>query len=58
MSRPLSAWERCVEFNGHASPGLVVGFRDCEAAMPQRCCNFAGDEKMVCIIDHARRRRA
>ncbi|MHB1013777.1 MAG: hypothetical protein ACYC2W_00660 [Desulfurivibrionaceae bacterium] len=55
MSRPLSAWERCLEFNGRACPGPTIGFMACEAAMTRRGPNFARDEGMVCITDYARR---
>lgn len=54
MCRPLCAWERCVEFHGHACPGLATGFRACEAAMARLGLIFAGDEEMVYVTDHAR----
>lgn len=56
MSRPLNAWERCLEFNGRACPGPAIRFRACEAAMARRGLNFARDEEMVCITGYTWRR--
>lgn len=52
MCAPLSAWERCVEFHGHACPGLAIGVRTCEAAMARLGLTFAKDEEVVCVTEN------
>ncbi len=52
MSEPLTAWERCVEFHGHACPGLAIGVRACEAAKEKLGITFARDEEVVCIAEN------
>lgn len=52
MCRPLSAWERCVEFHGHACPGLAIGVKACEAAVSRLGLAFAADEEVVCVAEN------
>lgn len=45
-------WQRCVEFHGHACPGLAIGFRACEAAQAQLQLAFSPDEELVCVTEN------
>jgi formylmethanofuran dehydrogenase subunit E len=52
MCTPLNDWERCVEFHGHACPGLAIGLRACEAAKKALGISFARDEEVVCVSEN------
>ncbi|MDD3553455.1 MAG: FmdE family protein [Deltaproteobacteria bacterium] len=45
-------WQRCVEFHGHACPGLAIGFRACEAAKQAMDIHFSQDEELVCVTEN------
>lgn len=46
-------WEKCVEFHGHACPGLAIGFRASEAAHVWLGMEgFSQDEELVCITEN------
>lgn len=46
-------WEKCVEFHGHACPGLAIGFRAVEAAQTWLGMKgFSGDEELVCVTEN------
>ncbi|MDR0523614.1 MAG: FmdE family protein [Candidatus Methanoplasma sp.] len=49
-----SLWERCVEFHGHACPGLALGFRAAEGACGILGVPFGrtGDEDLVCVSEN------
>ncbi|MEZ0328550.1 MAG: FmdE family protein [Dissulfuribacterales bacterium] len=47
-----SDWQRCIEFHGHACPGLAIGFRACEAAKQAMDLHFSKDEELVCITEN------
>jgi formylmethanofuran dehydrogenase subunit E len=52
MCAPKNAWERCVEFHGHACPGLAIGFRASEAAANKMKLSFSKDEELVCVTEN------
>ena len=45
-------WDKCVEFHGHACPGLAIGFKACEAAMENLEIKFSSDEEVVCVTEN------
>jgi formylmethanofuran dehydrogenase subunit E len=52
MCAPKNAWERCVEFHGHACPGLAIGYRASEAAANKMKLSFSIDEEVVCVTEN------
>jgi formylmethanofuran dehydrogenase subunit E len=44
-------FKKCVEFHGHACPGLSIGFRAAQAAMDWLKENRAEDEELVAIVE-------
>lgn len=52
MCRPLTVWERAVEFHGHECPGLAIGVRAVEAAKAKMNINFSQDEEIVCVTEN------
>ena len=45
-------WEKCVEFHGHACPGLAIGCRAAEAAIERLGLKFSADEEIVCVTEN------
>ena len=45
-------WEKCVEFHGHACPGLAIGYRAAEAAIERLELKFSADEELVCVTEN------
>lgn len=47
-------WEECVDFHGHACPGLAMGFRASEIAAEELGIPLekASDEEIVCIVEN------
>ena len=45
-------WDKCVEFHGHACPGLAIGFKACEAVMEKMKIEFSLDEEVVCVTEN------
>ncbi|MFW6007518.1 MAG: FmdE family protein [Bacillota bacterium] len=44
-------WEKCVDFHGHACPGLAIGFKACEAAGKKIDIKMSRDEELVCVTE-------
>ncbi|HAR95164.1 MAG TPA: formylmethanofuran dehydrogenase [Deltaproteobacteria bacterium] len=55
MTNPDEPWEdgfqRCVDFHGHACPGLAMGYVAAKAAMAWLGENRAEDEEIVAIVE-------
>jgi len=47
-----TAWQRCVDFHGHACPGLAIGFKACELLEQQIGQAGRGDEELVCVTEN------
>ncbi|MBF0496073.1 MAG: TraR/DksA C4-type zinc finger protein [Deltaproteobacteria bacterium] len=47
-----NAWKQCVDFHGHACPGLAIGFRAGEAALQYLGVTFSSDEEIVCVTEN------
>ncbi len=47
-----TAWDSCVEFHGHACPGLAIGYRASEAAVQKLNITFSKDEELVCVTEN------
>lgn len=45
-------WNRCVEFHGHACPGLSIGYRAALYAVKLLNLTFSDDEQCVCISEN------
>ena len=45
-------WEKCVEFHGHACPGLAIGCRAALAAIERLGLKFSADEEIVCVTEN------
>lgn len=47
-------WNDCVDFHGHACPGLAIGFRASEIAAEELGIPLekASDEEIVCIVEN------
>ncbi|WP_018084263.1 FmdE family protein [Desulfurispora thermophila] len=45
-------WERCVEFHGHACPGLAIGYRVAQVALAELAALRAADEELVAIVEN------
>ena len=52
METTKTAWDRCVEFHGHACPGLAIGYRASEAAVQKLNITFSKDEELVCVTEN------
>ncbi|PKM48019.1 MAG: formylmethanofuran dehydrogenase [Firmicutes bacterium HGW-Firmicutes-8] len=52
MCRELTPWEKCVEFHGHACPGLVKGFKVALLALKELGVTRARDEELVAIVEN------
>lgn len=51
MCRPLSDWERAVEFHGHTCPGLAAGYRAAQIALRELKAERAQDEELVAVVE-------
>jgi len=45
-------WQRCVEFHGHACPGLAIGYRAVKIAQEKMGTCFSKDEELVCVTEN------
>ncbi len=45
-------WKECVEFHGHACPGLAIGFQAALAAKEHLGIGAAEDEELVCVTEN------
>jgi formylmethanofuran dehydrogenase subunit E len=45
-------WKKCVDFHGHACPGLAIGVKACEAAGGRLGITFSPDEEIVCVAEN------
>ena len=47
-------WKECIEFHGHACPGLATGFRAAQVAMDELGIPLsrAKDEELVCVTEN------
>jgi formylmethanofuran dehydrogenase subunit E len=45
-------WKKCVEFHGHACPGLAIGVKACQAAGERLGISFSPDEEIVCVTEN------
>lgn len=52
MCKPLTPWERCVQFHGHECGGLLIGYKAAMCAAGQLKLTFAHDEDVVCIAEN------
>lgn len=52
MSGKNSLWDKCVEFHGHACPGLAYGVRASETALACLGIGRARDEEMLAIVEN------
>lgn len=52
MCSEVSAWEKAVDFHGHACPGLAIGFRAAEAALNAMGDQRDIDEELVAIVEN------
>ncbi len=50
MQREL--WEQCVEFHGHACPGLAYGFQAARLISEHWDLKRARDEELICITEN------
>lgn len=52
MCKPLSPWERCVQFHGHECGGLTIGYKAATYAKELLDITFSDNEKVVCISEN------
>lgn len=52
MCMAKTDWERCVEFHGHACPGLAIGYKASLAAIKKLGIGFSRDEEIVCVTEN------
>lgn len=52
MNKADSIWEKCVEFHGHACPGLAYGVRAAEIALLRLGIKRAKNEELVAIVEN------
>lgn len=52
MCEAKTAWQRCIDFHGHACPGLAIGFRAAEAAIQFLGYTRSQDEEIVCVAEN------
>jgi formylmethanofuran dehydrogenase subunit E len=45
-------WRKCIEFHGHACPGLAIGFRTGEADIEKMGIGLSRDEELVCVTEN------
>lgn len=45
-------WRKCIEFHGHACPGLAIGLKVCEAVIEKMGVIFSKDEEIVCVTEN------
>lgn len=45
-------WKKCVDFHGHACPGLAIGFKACQGLREHLGVTFAADEELVCVTEN------
>lgn len=48
----MGTWEDCVEFHGHACPGLAIGCRASLEAARLLGLTFSADEQVVCVTEN------
>ena len=48
----MTAWEKCVEFHGHACGGLAIGYNAALLAMDLLDIEFSDNESVVCISEN------
>ena len=44
-------WKKCIDFHGHACPGLAIGYKACELALKELNIQFSSDEELVCVSE-------
>ena len=44
-------WEKCIDFHGHACPGLAIGYKACELVLSELNIQFSSDEELVCVTE-------
>lgn len=52
MCMAKTDWERCVEFHGHACPGLAIGYKASLVAIKKLNIAFSKDEEIVCVTEN------
>ncbi len=52
MCDAKTAWQRCIDFHGHACPGLAIGYRAAEAAIRLFGFTRSADEEIVCVTEN------
>lgn len=50
MNRDI--WNKCVDFHGHACPGLAIGVKACQAAGERLGITFSPDEEISCVTEN------
>ncbi|MDD6796085.1 MAG: FmdE family protein [Clostridiaceae bacterium] len=45
-------WDKCVQFHGHACPGLTIGYQAAVYAKELLGISFSQDEEIVCITEN------
>ena len=48
----MTAWEKCVDFHGHACGGLAIGYNAALLAMDLLDIEFSDNESVVCISEN------
>ena len=48
----MTAWEKCVDFHGHACGGLAIGYNAALLAMDLLDITFSDNESVVCISEN------
>ncbi len=48
----MDLWEKCVDFHGHACPGLAIGYRAAFEASEYFKINESDDEQLVCVTEN------
>lgn len=52
MCMEKTAWEKCIDFHGHACPGLAIGFRAAIEALQRLNATASKDEELVCVAEN------
>lgn len=52
MCKPLTAWEKCVQFHGHECGGLTIGYKAASYAIELLGITFSENENVVCISEN------